>query len=78
LLNTGKADTTLSSSDWKGSDRKRMSECPRQIGKFFFYDYLALKYGEQYEMDSLETEDEDEETFIEVVSTLHHLRGEQA
>ena len=55
-----------------------MSECPRQIGKFFFYDYLALKYGEQYEMDSLETEDEDEETFIEVVSTPHHLRGEQA
>ncbi len=29
---------------------------------------LAQKYGEQYEMDSSEAEDEDEETFIELVS----------
>ena len=39
---------------------------------------LAQKYGEQYEMDSSEAGDEDEETFIEVVSTPHHLKGEQA
>jgi PPOX class probable F420-dependent enzyme len=39
---------------------------------------LAEKYGEQYEMDSSEAEDEDEETFIEVVRTLHHLKGELA
>ena len=32
---------------------------------------LAQKYGEQYEMDSPEAESEDEETFIEVVSTPH-------
>ena len=38
---------------------------------------LAQKYGEQYEMDSLEADGEDEETFIEVVSTPHYLRGEQ-
>ena len=37
---------------------------------------LAEKYGEQYEMDSSEAGDEDEETFIEVVSTPHHLGGE--
>jgi hypothetical protein len=53
-----------------------VSECPRQIGKSFFYDYVALKYGEQYELDPRDTEDEVEETFIEVVSTPHHLRGE--
>jgi PPOX class probable F420-dependent enzyme len=39
---------------------------------------LAEKYGEEYEMDSPEAEGEDEETFIEVVSTPHHLKGEQA
>ncbi len=39
---------------------------------------LAQKYGEQYEMDSSEADDEDEETFIKVVSTPHHLKGEQA
>ena len=39
---------------------------------------LAQKYGEQYEMDSPEADNEDEETFIEVASTPHHLRGEQA
>jgi PPOX class probable F420-dependent enzyme len=39
---------------------------------------LAQKYGEQYEMDSSEADGEDEETFIEVVSTPHHLRGEPA
>src|SRR2546429_1889960 len=39
---------------------------------------LAEKYGEQYEMDSPEADGEDEETFIEVVSTPHHLRGEPA
>lgn len=39
---------------------------------------LAQKYGEQYEMDSSEADDEDEETFIEVVSRPHHLKGEQA
>jgi uncharacterized protein len=39
---------------------------------------LAQKYGEQYEMDSSEADGEDEETFIEVVSTPHHLKGEQA
>jgi PPOX class probable F420-dependent enzyme len=39
---------------------------------------LAQKYGEQYEMDSPEADGEDEETFIEVVSSPHHLRGEQA
>jgi PPOX class probable F420-dependent enzyme len=38
---------------------------------------LAEKYGEQYEMDSSEAGVEDEETFIEVVSTTHQLRGEQ-
>ena len=38
---------------------------------------LAQKYGEQYEMDSPEADGEDEETFIEVVSTPHQLRGEQ-
>ena len=37
---------------------------------------LAEKYGEQYEMDSSEAGDEDEETFIEVISTPHHLGGE--
>jgi PPOX class probable F420-dependent enzyme len=39
---------------------------------------LAQKYGEQYEMDSSEADGEDEETFIEVVRTPHHLKGEQA
>ncbi len=39
---------------------------------------LAQKYGEQYEMDSPEADGEDEETFIEVVSTPHHLKGELA
>ena len=39
---------------------------------------LAQKYGEQYEMDSSEADGEDEETFIEVVSTPDQLRGEQA
>ena len=39
---------------------------------------LAQKYGEQYEMDSPETDGEDEETFIEVVSTTHKLKGEPA
>jgi uncharacterized protein len=39
---------------------------------------LAQKYGEQYEMDSPEASGEDEETFIEVVSTPHHRRGELA
>jgi uncharacterized protein len=39
---------------------------------------LAQKYGEQYEMDSPEADGEDEETFIEVVSTPHHLNGELA
>lgn len=39
---------------------------------------LAQKYGEQYEMDSPEADGEDEETFLEVVSTPHQLRGEQA
>ena len=38
---------------------------------------LAQKYGEQYEMDSSEEDGEDEETFIEVVSTPDHLEGEQ-
>jgi PPOX class probable F420-dependent enzyme len=38
---------------------------------------LAQKYGEQYEMDSPEADGEDEETFIEVVSTPDQLRGEQ-
>jgi uncharacterized protein len=38
---------------------------------------LAQKYGEQYEMDPSEVDSDDEETFIEVVSTPHHLRGEQ-
>jgi hypothetical protein len=38
---------------------------------------LAQKYGEQYEMDSSEADGEDEETFIEVVSAPHHLKGEQ-
>jgi len=32
---------------------------------------LAQKYREQYEMDSPEADDEDEETFIEVVSKPH-------
>jgi PPOX class probable F420-dependent enzyme len=39
---------------------------------------LAEKYGEEYEMDSPEADGEEEETFIEVVSTPHHLKGEQA
>ncbi len=39
---------------------------------------LAHKYGEQYEMDSSEADSEDEETFIELVSRPHHLRGELA
>lgn len=39
---------------------------------------LAEKYGEQYEMDSPEADDEEEETFIEVISTPHHLKGEPA
>src|SRR2546421_4945531 len=39
---------------------------------------LAQKYGEQYEMDSSEADSEDEETFIELVSTPHELKGEQA
>ncbi len=39
---------------------------------------LAQKYGEQYEMDTSETSGEDEETYIEVLSTPHHLRGELA
>jgi len=39
---------------------------------------LAQKYGEQYEMDSSEVDDEDEETFIELVSIPHPLRGEKA
>ncbi len=38
---------------------------------------LAQKYGKQYEMDPSETDGEDEETFIEVVISLHHLKGEQ-
>ncbi len=36
------------------------------------------KYGEQYEMDSSEVEDEDEETFLELVSRPHSLREEEA
>ena len=39
---------------------------------------LAQKYGEQYEMDSTEADDEDEETFLEVVSRPYPSRGEQA
>jgi PPOX class probable F420-dependent enzyme len=39
---------------------------------------LAQKYGEQYEMDSSEADDEDEETFIELVSRPHPPRGEKA
>src|SRR5579864_3917914 len=39
---------------------------------------LAEKYGEEYETDSPEADGEEEETFIEVVSTPHHLKGEQA
>ena len=39
---------------------------------------LAQKYGEQYEMDSRDADGEDEETFIEVVSSPHQLRGEPA
>src|SRR3989440_2594823 len=39
---------------------------------------LAQKYGEQYEMDSAEADGEDEETFLELVSSPHHLRGEPA
>jgi uncharacterized protein len=39
---------------------------------------LAQKYGEQYEMDASEADGEDEETFIEVVSRPHLLRGEKA
>ena len=39
---------------------------------------LAQKYGEQYEMDASEVDDEDEETFIELVSIPHPLRGEKA
>ena len=38
---------------------------------------LAQKYGEQYEMDSSEVDSDDEETFIEVISTPHQLGGEQ-
>jgi len=41
-------------------------------------DLLSQKYGEQYEMDASEADDEDVETFIEVVSKPHPLRGEQA
>jgi PPOX class probable F420-dependent enzyme len=37
---------------------------------------LAHKYGEQYEMDSPEAGGEDEETYIELVSKPHHLKGE--
>jgi hypothetical protein len=55
-----------------------MSEYPRQIGTFFFYDYVALKYREQSELDPRDAEDEVDETFIEVVSTPHHRRGEHA
>src|SRR6266516_6977120 len=39
---------------------------------------LAQKYGEQYEMDSSEADGEDEETFLELVSRPHSLRGEKA
>jgi len=39
---------------------------------------LAKKYGEQYEMDTSEADDEDEETFLELASTPHSLRGEKA
>ena len=39
---------------------------------------FAQKYGEQYEMDSSEVEDEDEETFLELVSRPHSLREEEA
>ena len=40
---------------------------------------LAKKYGEEYEMDSSrEGEEADEETFIELVSIPHSLRGEKA
>jgi PPOX class probable F420-dependent enzyme len=35
---------------------------------------LAQEYGEQYEMDTSEAEDEDEETFIELVRRPHSLR----
>ncbi len=38
---------------------------------------LAQKYGEQYEMDPSEVDSEDEETFIEVVSSPQHLKGER-
>ena len=38
---------------------------------------LAQKYGEQYEMDSPEASGEDEETFIEVVGSPQHLKGER-
>ncbi len=34
--------------------------------------------GEQYEMDSSEADGEDEETFLELVSRPHSLRGEKA
>jgi PPOX class probable F420-dependent enzyme len=39
---------------------------------------LAQKYGEQYEMDPRDADGEDEETFIEVVSSPQYLRGEPA
>ena len=39
---------------------------------------LVEKYGEQSEMNSSEADGEDEETFIEVISTPHQLKGEQA
>ncbi len=39
---------------------------------------LAQKYGEQYEMDSTEADDEDEETFLEVVSRPYPSREEKA
>ena len=39
---------------------------------------FAQKYGKQCEMDSSEVEDEDEETFLELVSRPHSLREEEA
>src|SRR3989440_11280666 len=39
---------------------------------------LAQKYGEQYEMDASEADDEDEETFLELVSRPYPSRGERA
>jgi hypothetical protein len=38
---------------------------------------LARKYGEHYEMDASEAEDEDEETFLELESRPHPSRGEK-